>query len=151
MTDLKAVEIERFWSKVQPPESSGCWNWLSTVADNGYGRFSLGQGRKSNQNRSLLAHRLAYKMVVGDIPKNRQIDHLCRNRKCVNPYHMEIVTRKENILRGFSPAAINSRKTECQRGHVFTSTVRRINGSTFRRCKTCHAANARKYKKTKEL
>ena len=64
-----------------------------------------------------IAHRVAYEKAYGPIPEGLVIDHLCRNGLCVNPEHLEAVTRKENILRGEGACAQNARKTHCKRGH----------------------------------
>lgn len=90
----------------------GCWVWQS--ADNG-----TGYGVKWANGRQGVAHRWMYEKLVGPIPEGLQLDHLCRNRKCVNPEHLEPVTNRENGLRGTSPAAKNARKTHCLRGHPF--------------------------------
>lgn len=84
------------------------------------------------------AHRLAYEFSKGLIPEGKTLDHLCRVRHCVNPDHLEPVSRGENVLRGVSPSAINARKTHCSKGHDYneenTKYLRRGN----RRCRICH-------------
>lgn len=100
---------ERFWSKVQKTKT--CWIWTSTIK-HGYGYFWLGESEER-------AHRLSYQMKHGRIRDGLTIDHLCRNRGCVKPSHLEEVTNKVNILRGVGPSAKNSMKTSCLRGHPF--------------------------------
>jgi hypothetical protein len=102
--------MERFWEKVE--KTGGCWNWTAGLNAAGYGMFSDGKTR--------LAHRFAYEMVVGKIPDGLQLDHLCRNRSCVRPDHLEPVTNRENCLRGESPFAKHARQTHCVNGHEFT-------------------------------
>src|SRR5262245_44444955 len=103
----------RFWRKVEVIPN-GCWLWTAGQFSNGYGCFSL--GTKPRQN--ALAHRFCYEKFVGAIPDDKELDHLCRVRHCVNPQHLEPVTRSENLLR--SPIlAISHRKTHCRRGHPF--------------------------------
>lgn len=90
-----------------------CWNWIGTIhsKESGYGEFYF-DGKKTR------AHRLIYELLVGKIPKGLVLDHLCKNRKCVNPQHLEIVTIGENTLRGNGVAKKNKDKTHCIRGHL---------------------------------
>lgn len=117
-------------------KENGCWEWQRCVAG-GYGRCKEIFGGEEIQ----LAHRLSYLLFKGVLPeyqpKGFQIDHLCRNRKCVNPDHLELVTNKENALRGVSFSAINANKTHCIHGHKFTpeNTIKRKGGG--RNCRTC--------------
>jgi hypothetical protein len=84
---------ERVWAKVEKTE--GCWLWTAAISPNGYGKFMV-SGRPVN------AHRLVYQLTVGPIPDGLDLDHLCRVRHCVNPDHLEPVTRSENLLRGYA-------------------------------------------------
>jgi len=96
-----------------------------------------------------MAHRVAWELIRGPIPSDMTIDHLCRNRGCVNPVHLEVVTATENIMRGFSPSAVNARKTKCIHGHSFSGdnlyTYTRSDGRTARRCKSCVRRLGREY------
>lgn len=132
----------RFWEKVDRRGDDECWEWLAATS-RGYGHFWAGA------DESILAHRYAYKLLVGPIPEGMTIDHLCRNTGCVNPAHMEPVTLAENILRGESPSAKAARQTHCIRGHEYTPenthTVMRPDGRLrHRECRTCKRAYDKK-------
>lgn len=91
---------------MMPEPNSGCFLWTGDFIPGGY-------GRKRHLGKWVYAHRLVYEMEHGEIPKDMTIDHLCRVRSCVNTRHMEVVTGRENTLRGFSPSALNFRKKIC--------------------------------------
>jgi hypothetical protein len=136
--DLTARDIERFWSKVE--RSEGCWSWSgSHFKTTSYALFNLKM--PDGVWRPTVAHRAAYTIVVGPIPEGLVIDHLCRNRACVNPAHMEAVTRGENVLRGEGPSALEARQTECKRGHPFSEeNTYRKPGTNKRECRVCQRA-----------
>jgi hypothetical protein len=123
---------ERFWANV---DASGvCWEWTGALHPSGYGYFSA-KRRKSHR-----AHRYAWALLVGEIPQAMTIDHVCRNKRCVNPDHFELVTAEENTRRSGSASAINARKTKCKRGHEFTpenTYVQYNKGKAGRLCRTC--------------
>jgi hypothetical protein len=105
-----------------------CWEWDSISHVDGYGRFRMG-------GRQWLAHRASYTVLVGPIPEGLNIDHLCRNRRCVNPEHLEPVTQSENLKR--SPLMDrHSHKTHCPRGHAYEGDNVRLSG-VHRHCRTC--------------
>lgn len=105
---------------------TGCWEWQGAT-DNGYGRTRW-QGKKS------YAHRVVYEHFRGIVPAGLHIDHLCRNRRCANPWHLEPVSRKENILRGDGPTALNARRTHCKNGHPLTGQHLFVTSEGRRRC-----------------
>lgn len=102
---LDLNELKRFWRRVDKTDETGCWWWLGALtAREGYGSFSIGS-RKDGTRKNVSAHRWIYEQLVGPIPKGLHIDHLCRERRCVNPDHMEPVTLGENVLRGEGPTS----------------------------------------------
>lgn len=126
------MDIEdRFWTKVDRRGPDECWEWRAYRSADGYGRFNATRHRPEN------AHRIAYRLTVGPIPDGLQLDHLCRNRACVNPQHLEPVTVRDNVLRGVSTAASRARQTHCKRGHELSGANLRIDGRGFRRCNAC--------------
>lgn len=131
----------RIWAKVDKNGLDGCWIWLGAYNSvSGYGYY----GRTP-------AHRVIYSMAVGPIPPGLDIDHLCRNRTCCNPGHLEPVTHRENCLRGTSPSAVNAAKTHCVNGHEYNdvNTYRRTNGQRdCRRCKANRERVRRIYERT---
>src|SRR3990167_4627906 len=123
---------DRFWSKVDRsggPEA--CWPWTAYCDPAGYGRY----GRNGKSER---AYRLTYIDTVGPIESGLHLDHLCRNRRCVNPAHLEPVTPRLNVLRGVGPAARHATKDRCDAGHLYvpeTTYVHPVNGR--RVCRVC--------------
>lgn len=132
------ADLVRFESKVI--RTDGCHHWIGGLDIGGYGRFSIGRDH-------VPAHRWAYEQRVGPIPFGLTLDHLCRNRSCVNPDHLEPVTRGENVLRGVGPCAMHKRKTHCRRGHPLEGdNLVLLSGGKHRRCRTCYNATAREFR-----
>jgi HNH endonuclease len=125
---------DRFWSLVLVVEN--CWEWLGSDNGRGYGKFVVGR-------KHALAHRWAYEHFKGPIPAGLTIDHLCRNRRCVNPDHMEVVTMRTNLMRGDAPSAINARKTHCRHGHELAPENVYLS-SNGRACRACVLAGQRR-------
>ena len=119
-------------------DPSGCLIWTGKPASTGYGQVEAG-------GRGLYAHRLMYEWFVGPIPSGTQIDHLCRNRLCAAPAHLEAVSRKTNILRGVGPSANQARMDHCQRGHEFDllNTYWRSDRHGGRQCRACNRDSQR--------
>ena len=118
--------------------SGDCWEWRGAKT-NGYGTINRGGVGAGNE----VGHRAVWLLLVGEIPGDLQLDHLCRNRGCVNPDHLEPVTAEENKRRGFSPAVLCSQRKTCEFGHPFDG-IRRHYGRTYRYCKTCDQVQQRR-------
>lgn len=135
--------LRRFWSKVEKTEN--CWNWIGARMKSGYGEITL---TSPNGKFVLYAHRLSYMLYVdGYIPDGMTIDHLCRNRSCINPMHLEVVTPEENKRRGESPLAKFARQTHCLYGHVLDEVNTYINRLGHRYCRKCNARRQRERSK----
>lgn len=135
--------IEVKWSGWQFVEIRGdneCWPWLGATLDSGYG-YTIFQGKRQ------VSHRVVYTLMVGPIPEGLQLDHLCRNRWCQNPWHVEPVTAKVNIQRGLSGYATGAQyraRTHCPQGHPYDE-VNTIHLKGNRRwCKQCKLAEQRR-------
>ena len=135
---MSRVSLEaRFWTKVDTSDS--CWVWTAAKAKGGYGMFWVAPKMR-------MAHRVAYELSVGPIPKGLDLDHLCRNRACVNPSHLEPVTHLENVRR--APTHYGSR-TACKNGHEFDPENTFIRQGGARGCRKCQAAYNREYRRRK--
>lgn len=124
---VKKSPLERIMNgKYTIDPVSGCWNWSCYIRADGYGGLD-----------GELAHRICYEALRGEIPRKLEIDHLCRNRRCINPAHLEPVTRRVNALRGISPAAKNAKKLYCAHGHPFGGDNLKVDGRGRRQCRAC--------------
>lgn len=141
-TKMTSKDLARFQSKVSVQED-GCWIWTGCRLQSGYGQFRLGKMRP--------AHRVAYEHWVGQVPDELEMDHLCRVRACVNPSHVEPVTPRENLMRSpIAPAAVNSRKKVCKRGHEMGKQIPYFAKHGWRRCDTCWRSYIREYHKRRK-
>lgn len=131
-------KIPAFWAKIERRGDDECWPWTAALNSYGYGQFRLG-GASSGQ---AVSHRIAYELEVGPIPDGLVIDHLCRNRACCNPRHMEPVVPKVNTMRGIGRSALNAQKTECPAGHSLSGDNLLVS-SGRRLCRTCRAEKRR--------
>ena len=111
---------------------NSCWEWGGTITSKGYGVVPIPSATNKNYT---YAHRFFYERLVGEIPNNLVIDHLCRNRSCVNPEHLEAVSISENVKRG-KPNNGQRNKTHCPKGHEYTKDNTYVNGNR-RTCREC--------------
>jgi len=135
-------DIERFMAKVDKQEN-GCWLWTGAKDRGGYGEFHI---LINGQKKMEIAHRFSYEHFVAKLQGKQVIDHLCRNRGCVNPQHLEAVSTHENIMRGIGLASINSSKTHCKNGHEFTAENTYFRKGAGRQCRMCRVIENRKYR-----
>ncbi len=137
ITEYQTPRIQRheklFLSKaVKTP--SGCLEWTGYLDKDGYGKFGMwGMWDETH------CHRISYKMFKGEIDEGMVVDHVCRNRKCINPDHLRLVTPRQNVLENSNGvAAKNKKKKVCKRGHLLTGENVRIDERGNRWCYECH-------------
>lgn len=131
---MKTVR-DRMERKLQMEPTSGCWLWTGAADGHGYGHINIG-------GRFPAVHRVMYELERGPIPVGLVLDHLCRTPLCCNPDHLEPVTQRENLRRGFHWQAA---KTHCKNGHALAGDNLFYIG-TGRACRICERARKRRYR-----
>jgi len=129
--------IDRLMRRVTADAVTGCW--LTTYKPMSAGYVLVGVADQGK----VLGHRLTYEHYRGPIPEGLELDHLCRNRACVSPLHLEAVTRRVNMARGDHPSAITKRTNICRRGHSMADALVESRG---RRCRTCRRESNRRWR-----
>lgn len=125
----KGTPAERMIASADQTDT--CWT-LRKVGTNGYGSVRV-------DGRTVLAHRYSYEIHVGPIPEGLVIDHLCKNKGCIRPDHLEPVTQRENVMRGDGPSAANAAKDNCSNGHAFDIFWTTARGQAKRDCSACRS------------
>lgn len=128
---------QRFAAQTKLDPDTGCIEWQGGLVSGGYAQFQV-------EKRSVYVHRWSWEQANGPVPEGLYLDHLCRNRRCCNPEHLEPVTFRENVLRGQGPSAANAIKTHCPKGHAYTEDNTYVNPRGSRVCRTCKQARARR-------
>ena len=133
---------EFLWARIEPEPMSGCWIWIGDRSRYGYGRLTWQKNKRRTYRH---VHQLFYQAFRDPVPDGLELDHLCRLPACCNPWHLQAVTHQENVLRGNSCAAKDSRATHCPQGHPYdtVNTLRRKNGARI--CRTCSRCRCRDY------
>ena len=135
--------MERIAARMKPGGHEDCWETTYAKQPTGYAQVWI-------DGRPKLLHRVVYEAAVGVIPDGMVIDHLCRNRACCNPAHLEVVTNRENILRGEGLSAKNAKKTHCKHGHEFTEeNTYAYRGKRY--CRACQAAAKKRRQRERKL
>lgn len=151
MTGRRGRTVEQRLLAMVDKTGSECWLWTGCLGGQGYGWLRV-------NGRSVPAHRVSYELFVGPVPEGLTLDHTCHNddescpggdaclhRRCVNPAHLEPVTRGENVMRGRGFSRVNAAKTHCPKGHRYSATnTYTPPGTNHRKCRRCTYENARR-------
>lgn len=141
--ERKQKHLEKMVKEVVDQKIYDCWEWAGFINYSGYGIIGHCESKKRFSTR---IHRLIYETIFGKIENGYHLDHLCRKRSCINPFHLEVVTNRENILRGLGQRSINARKTHCNKGHEFKGHNLMIK-KTGRDCRICNSIRTKIYDK----
>lgn len=148
---MNEEQLSRFVAKVKQLDG-GCWEWTAARLPSGYGQF------RRHRDPDAYAHRWSYRYFVGEIADGYHVDHLCGNKWCVNPTHLEAVAPEQNARRGGEPHHEKlgvslewAERTHCRNGHEAGDwyVVSRSNGIVSRVCKKCHLATIARWRQRK--
>lgn len=140
---------DRFWEKISPIPfptfgTDGCWVWTGATTSKGYGSFLISARKTDAPQVTGVTHKMTYEKAFGEIEPDEEVrvvvDHLCRNRACCNPNHLEAVKEPINVARGISPSARNRQKTTCPKGHPYDDS----NTIIYRKKRYCKACKRKK-------
>jgi len=131
--DRRVSPIDRIKASIDI-DANGCWLWKWRLSKKGYAHMSVA-GKKR------YAHRIAYECLIGAVPDSLELDHLCRVRRCCNPWHLEAVTHVENLARG-----ANAKRARCWRGHEYSDANTYVDSKGRRACRACNVIRSQKYK-----
>jgi len=144
VTLIRIPMIDRILPRITPT-TVGCWEW------GGYNRPDGRAQISDADRRAHMVYSLLYEHLVGPVPSGMELDHLCRQPWCCNPFHLEAVPPRINKLRGISPPAVNAQKTHCARGHALDLLNTYVTKDGRRQCRTCQRARGRVYDTTKRV
>jgi HNH endonuclease len=136
---MRRATPETFWGKVD--KAFDCWMWRGAHFNSGYARVKF-------HGRDTVAHLIAWELTNGPVPAGLELDHLCRNRGCVNPAHLEPVTHRENEVRGNTVIRNNALKIVCHKGHPLSGDNLFVRNDGRRRCRACERATQKKLRST---
>ncbi len=137
--------MERFFSKIKFNKKTWCWDWIAGTDKDGYGQFWFNKKQRK-------AYRVSYELFRGSLTDGLTLDHLCKNKKCCNPEHLEQVSIGINLKRASHQiTTINSKKTHCHNGHEFTPENTYITPLGKRQCNECQTQRKKKYRTSLKL
>jgi hypothetical protein len=141
VTGKHGTPLQRALAKIRFDDATGCWLWIGYRSRLGYGRVRDADGHLRQ------AHAVLYEAFVGPVLEGYELDHLCRVRWCVCPWHLEPVTHRENWLRGETPSAVRFRTDRCSRGHDLADPANvYVRPDGYRQCRTCMRTTRRRLK-----
>ncbi|MGO1069746.1 HNH endonuclease signature motif containing protein [Lysobacter sp. CA199] len=134
---------DRLIAKSVVDTATECWRWMGSAQPTGYGQ--MWNGFRPEQ-----AHRIAYRTFIGPISPELEIDHICRKRDCINPFHLRQVTHRQNMQASESVMGVNARKTKCSRGHLLSGENLVLTKSGTRQCRCCMNMSAKRYREARK-